>query len=218
VSQLALPFDAAASYADEDFIFAPSNAAARTWLATPSAWSQGRLILCGEPGCGKTHLLHIWARARGAVLLDGKSLTALAPSNHPLAIDDADQLPDEALLHALNRAAEAGRAVLLTARLPPARQQFTLPDLASRLRASQVVAIAAPEDELLAALLTRLAAERQLVLGPDVQKYLLAHLPRTPAALRHAIARLDHAALAGNRKISRAFAAALLNDLPAGGK
>ncbi len=213
--QLPLPFGAQPGYAAADFIPAPSNEAARGWLDRPQDWTNRRLILWGESGCGKTHLLRIWAATHGVTLIDGAQLRGLPPEPAAdLAIDDADLAADEtALLHAINAAAEAGKTVLMTARRPPARQEINLPDLASRLRASLAVEILPPEDELLAALLAHLAAERQVHLNFQVQNYLLTHLPRTPAALREAVARLDHAALDRQSKITRAMAAELLSDL-----
>ena len=59
---------------------------------------------------------------------------------------------------------------------------------------------------LLAALLARLLADRQLRVAPDVQAWLLARLPRTPAALGEAVARLDQAGLAARLPITRALA------------
>lgn len=217
MKQLALPFPEEQDYAADDFCAAPSNALALRWLERPADWTAGRLVLWGDAGCGKTHLLHIWARRQDAMLLRGALplppflAGALAPGS--LAIDDADLVAEEAaLLHLLNSAAGAGQPVLLAARLPPGRQAFRLADLASRLRASETVEIRAPEDELLAALLARLTAERQLRLTPAVQNLLLDRLPRTPAALREAVARLEHAAANGCR-LTAALAAGLLADL-----
>jgi chromosomal replication initiation ATPase DnaA len=102
---------------------------------------------------------------------------------------------------------------LLTARLAPARQPIKLADLASRLRAASAVEIRAPEDELLAQLLTRLSAERQLALSPAVQTYLLTHLPRTAGALREAVARLDRAVAERHLRLTRQAAAEILGDL-----
>jgi chromosomal replication initiation ATPase DnaA len=131
-----------------------------------------------------------------------------------VAIDDADILADPpALLHLLNAVAEAGHPALMTARLPPARQPIKLADLASRLRAASAVEIRAPEDELLALLLTRLTAERQLALSIAVQNYLLSHLPRTAAALREAVARLDRAVAERHVRLTRLAAAEILHDL-----
>ena len=88
-----------------------------------------------------------------------------------------------------------------------------LPDLASRLRAVTAVGLTLPEDELLAALLARLIAERQLRVDEAVQAYLLARLPRSGAALREAAARLDRASLALGRRVTRATAAIVLTEM-----
>ncbi len=217
VKQLALPFAQAQDFAAEDFCPAPSNAAAREFLDHPEAWSQGRLILWGEAGCGKTHLLHIWAKTHGAPIIEGASLRALPRIKTPLAVDDADLVPDaRTLLHLLNASAEAGMPALLAARLPPSRMAYKLADLTSRLRAASAVEIRAPEDELLEQLLTRLAAQRQLHLSLAVRTVLLLHLPRAPAFYREAVARLDHAAMDRSVRINRALAleiaAGLLQD------
>jgi len=213
MKQLSLPFAQAETYAAEDFCTAPSNALARDWLARTDAWNDGRLVLWGEAGCGKTHLLHIWAAANGATMLAGPTLDGLHRPGGPVAVDDADILPEpRALLHLLNAAREAGQPVLMTARLPPARQSYKLADLASRLRAAQTAEIGPPEDELLALLLSRLAAERQLTLSIAVRNFLLINLPRTAAALREVVARLDRATMDRGVKVTRQLAADIMRE------
>ncbi len=213
--QLALPFaDPARVYRAEEFCPAPSNAAARDWLARPEAWSNGRLILWGQAGCGKSHLLHLWAGERGAEIVEGAGLRGLVRPGAAMAVDDAELAPEPAaLLHLLNAAAEAGAPVLLASRLPPARLGYKLADLTSRLRASESVEIRAPEDELLEALLTRLAAARQLNLPLQARNLLLLHLPRAPGAYREAIARLDRLAMDRGARVTRAMAAEVLAGL-----
>jgi chromosomal replication initiation ATPase DnaA len=215
MKQLALPFLEAQTYAAEDFCAAPSNAAARDWLARPGAWTNGRLILWGEAGCGKTHLLHLWAASVNAEIMNGATLHGLVRPTKPfLAIDDADIVVDpRTLLHLLNAASESATLVLMTSRLPPARQQIKLADLSSRLRATTTVEIRAPEDELFAMLLARLAADRQLNLSIPVSNFLLTHVPRTAAALREAVARLDRATLGQGIRITRQLADEILVDL-----
>ena len=215
MKQLALPFaELAQPYTAEDFCPAPSNAAARDWLARPEAWSNGRLVLWGEAGCGKSHLLHVWAQARQAQIFDGPGLHGVIRPAGPIAVDDSDLVPEPAaLLHLLNAAAEEGFSALLAARLPPARMAYKLADLASRLRASASVEIRAPEDELLDALLTRLAAQRQLDLPIHVRNMLLLHLPRAPGFYREAVARLDRLALDHGARITRTMTAAMLAEM-----
>ena len=75
--QLPLPLFRGPRFAAVDFREAPSNAAARAWLRRTADWPDRRLALWGEAGCGKTHLLHIWAERTGAVLWAGTGLAAL---------------------------------------------------------------------------------------------------------------------------------------------
>jgi chromosomal replication initiation ATPase DnaA len=210
-----LPFSIERRFAEADFREAPSNAAACDWLRRTSAWPGGRLALWGGAGCGKTHLLHIWATRMGAALWSGPALRGLPelPDASGIALDNAGEATDEtALLHLLNAANEAGLCVLLAGRTPPARWPTRLPDLASRLRAITAVEIRPPEDELLRALLARLLADRQLRLPEPVQAWMLARLPRTAAAMQEAVARLDVAAMAKQQTITIPFARNVLKD------
>ncbi len=211
--QLPLPFPYRPGFAEADFLPAQSNEDARAWLQRPLDWPDRRLALWGQAGCGKTHLLTIWAARTGADLLSGAALRDFParPDAPALAVDDADMMSgEEPLLHLLNAAADARAPVLLTGRTPPARWPVRLPDLASRLRAVTAVEIHPPEDSLLRALLARLLLERQVAVTDAVQEWLLLRLPRTQAALREAVARLDRASLAAGGRISRPLAAEVL--------
>ncbi|MGC8469144.1 MAG: chromosomal replication initiator DnaA, partial [Acetobacteraceae bacterium] len=130
--QLPLPFAETEHFEEADFLAAPSNAAARAWLGQEGEWPERRLWLWGEGGCGKSHLLHLWARRAGAVVLRGPLLRGLPVlSAAAVAVDDADAVAEEqALLHLLNVASEARRSVLLAGRSPPGRWAVRLPDLA----------------------------------------------------------------------------------------
>jgi chromosomal replication initiation ATPase DnaA len=207
--QLKLPFTHQPGFAPADFVPDASNAEALAWVGRTADWPEHRLLLWGEPGCGKTHLLQIWAAATGAAVIPGGQIFGLPelPPSSGLAIDDADQAPAEtALLHLLNTARDLAVPVLLTARSPPSRWAIALPDLASRLRAITAVRIGTAEPALLRTLLVRLLADRQLSLTPRMQSRLLLHLPRTPAALRDAVARLDQAAWDSGGRISSSMA------------
>jgi chromosomal replication initiation ATPase DnaA len=214
--QLALPFAYVPRFRVEDFISAPSNAEARAWLGRTADWPCRRLLLYGEAGCGKTHLLQLWAERHGALLLDGPNLRQLPElgGSPAIALDDADAAPEErALLHLINLAAEMRRPLLLAGREPAARWSSTMPDLASRLRAMTAVALRPAEDPLLRALLARLLSDRQLTLAENLQDWLLARLPRHPAALREAVAKLDREAMAAGGRVTRAMAAGLVSAM-----
>ncbi|WP_428487976.1 HdaA/DnaA family protein [Rhodopila sp.] len=211
--QLALPFPHDPTYDARDFIPAVSNHNALAWLERVVDWPDRRLALWGQAGCGKSHLLHLWAERVGAVRLAGQTLGGLQdlPATGAVAMDDADTVAlDTTLLHVLNTARDRGLIVLMTSRLPPAHWPVRLPDLSSRLRAITSTEIEAPDDDLLRTMLLRLLADRQLQVSQTVQDWLLRRLPRAPAALREAVARLDRASLVCGKAITRSLAASLL--------
>jgi chromosomal replication initiation ATPase DnaA len=213
--QLPLPLRGRASHARADLVEDASNAEALAWLDRPGDWPLRRLALFGPAGTGKSHMLRAAAAEGGWRLLDGAALDealALAPAAGT-ALDDAHAAPEAALFHLINRHAESGAPLLLAAREAPARWPVRLPDLASRLRATLAVGIAAPSDALLEALLAKHLADRQLRVGAEVQAFLLARLPREAAAIAQAVAALDEAALAAQAPITRPFARAVLGPL-----
>lgn len=210
--QLPLPLPASASSARADLVEDASNAEALAWLDRAGDWPLHRLALFGPAGVGKSHMLRAAASGQGWRWLDGATLTeaeALAPAAGSV-LDDADAAPEAALFHLINRHAEAGAPLLLAAREAPSRWPTRLPDLASRLRATLAVGIGAPSDALVAALLAKHLADRQLRVAPDVQAWLLTRLPRDAAAIAAAVAALDAAALAARAPITRPFAREVL--------
>jgi chromosomal replication initiation ATPase DnaA len=208
-SQLTLAFPRAAGFAAEDLLPNPAQDEARAWLEPAVAWPLRRLALWGPAGSGKSHLAHVWAQRSGGVVLP--AAPAGGWPRRPIALDAIDAVPDEpALLYLLNAAAESGQPVLLVSRTAPGRLPVRLPDLASRLRATTAVQIGPADDAFLAMLLARLLSDRQVRVAAPVQTWLLTNLPRSPAAIRDAVARLDAAALSARRPITRPLAAEVL--------
>ncbi|MEO0680175.1 MAG: AAA family ATPase [Pseudomonadota bacterium] len=199
------------------FLRAPSNAEAAAQIADPAAWVGGRLALIGPPGSGKSLLAREFAAAAGAELvaapaLVGADLAALSARGAAVQGAEDALLPQvaEALFHLHERAAAAGRPLLLTGRTPPARWPSPLKDLATRLAAMPVARIGPPEPELLEALAARLLDRRGLVVEPGLPRYLSERIERSHAALLAAVERLDAASLAEGRRVTRALARAVL--------
>jgi chromosomal replication initiation ATPase DnaA len=81
------------------------------------------------------------------------------------------------------------------------------------LRSVTAVEFGAPDEAMLRTLFTRLLAARPLVVPEPVQEWLLRRLPREPAALREAAARLDTASLAAGRRVTQAIAAHVVAEM-----
>ncbi len=209
------------TYAREEFVVSPGNREALAWIDRWPDWPAPALALGGPPGCGKTHLAHIWAeRANAGVIeghaLGGKSvadLSDLAAASPALVIEGADAAPERPLFHLYNLMREGSGYLLLTATALPAHWSIALPDLASRLRAAPAVAVAPPDDELLGSIILKQLADRQLHAGAGVVHYLVAHMERSAESARRIVAALDHRALTERREIDRRLAADVLADL-----
>lgn len=200
----------------EDFLVAPSNAAAVGWLDRWPDWPQPMLVIHGPEGAGKSHLAEAWRERSGATRLEAGELSheavpALAQS--ALVIEDLDRGVDEtALFHLYNMMTETRRFLLLTARAAPVRWPLYLPDLRSRLLAAPAARLEAPDEALIGAVLVKAFADRQLRVGEEVVLYLLARMERSFAAVRELAIALDRVALAERRAITIPLVRQLLHD------
>jgi chromosomal replication initiation ATPase DnaA len=198
-----------------DFFVNPRNQDAVAWIDRWPAWPSPALVLHGPPGSGKTHLAYVWRGRSGTPLvpgamLDEAALPDLLGAGSGVAVDDAERAPERALLHLYNMVAERRGHLLLVAGSPPARWGIALADLRSRLLACQAVSIEPPDDDLIAAVLMKLFADRQVIVGLEVILYLLRHMERSFDAARRLAAELDAAALAEHRPITIALARRVL--------
>jgi chromosomal replication initiation ATPase DnaA len=167
-TQLALALDHAESHAREDFLEGPSNAAALALIERWPDWPSRTVLLRGPEGSGKSHLAAIWAREAGARTISPRALEGaevpIALATGALVLENfaEGQFDEAALFHLLNLAREERAYLLITSRSAPTTWKIATPDLASRLRALPVVALTAPDDALLRAVIVKLFADRQL--------------------------------------------------------
>ncbi|MBI2253035.1 MAG: DNA replication protein [Proteobacteria bacterium] len=200
-----LPFDLPPRHAmgAADFVAAPSNAAALALIEAWPDWPASALSVHGPAGCGKTHLGHVFQETAGDAALFLRAPTDLPDlPEKPVLILDEPHLDETAFFHLLNRVKNDGGSLLILSREAPARWDVKLPDLASRLKAIPSVEVATPDDALLAAVLVKHFADRQIHVAPDVIDYLLRHIERSFAAAAEIADRLDRAALAEGRAIT----------------
>ena len=209
-----IPFDLPTrpALAREDFLVGPENQDAAGWIDKWPDWPAPALILSGPAASGKTHLAAVWQDRSGAASIDGAELEALeakalAARGACLLLDGVDpwigdRAAETTLFHLYNMTKEKGGFLLLTMRSAPARLDFAVPDLASRLRAAPVAMIHPPEDSLLAAVLIKQFYDRQLHVGEEVIRYILPRMERSFAAARDLVMQADALALAEKRPIS----------------
>lgn len=209
-----IPFDLGhrVAWGRDDFLVSPSNQDAVAWLDLWPDWPAPALILYGPVASGKSHLGAVWSEQSRAACIDIKELSPktvadIAIQCEYLILDDADNIignleREKGLFHLYNIFKEEKRSFLMILEEPPVRRTFTLPDLASRLRAAPAVSIQEPDDQLLAALLVKLFGDRQLRVGADVIHYIVPRIERSFQAVQKLVVEADTKALVEKRPVS----------------
>jgi chromosomal replication initiation ATPase DnaA len=204
MSQFTLPISLPPVFSEDNFFVAGCNQEAHRWIMRWPDWKTHALIIYSPTGAGKSHLGHIWAERANA-----KTTTLpLAPETvrGNLLIEDIEKITDEqALFHLLNLAKENKYSLLLTSNVAPNRLPFELPDLTSRLLALPAIGIGAPDDMLLAAVLHKQFADRQLKVEDGVIAFLLPRIERSFTQAVKIVDILDKKALAEQRNLTVPF-------------
>ena len=196
------------------FVVSDSNRDAVAWVDRWPDWPNGILAVYGPQGCGKTHLAHVWLEKAWQAKSAARFLEPSAPEQLPRGenlVLDGIRLPEEHLFHLINHVRAEKTSLLILDREPPARWAVRLPDLASRLAAVPAVAVLAPDDTLLAAVLAKHFADRQVEVAPEVIAYLVKQIERSFTAAETMARRLDRAAMARRAPITIKLARDLLS-------
>lgn len=175
------------------------------------------LWLFGEPGTGKTHLLHAICqeRAKAAYIpareIDaGKDSIDAYGTFETVTVDDVTEWigadgSERPLMELYNVLRNRQARLVLTADRSPRGLRFALPDLGSRLRAASCYRVQPLTDREKLRLLAGEANERGIELADDVARFLLARTSRDQKELLAVLDRLDQASLAQGRRLTIPF-------------
>lgn len=226
--QLLLDLTLKPNYSPADFVESSCNWEAIQWIRRWPDWPMKMIAVYGEPGCGKTHLAHIWQERTGARFLTPGDIFRLAPldvvrDNRAFILDDGDalfqksELPEERLIedwvfHFYNLIKEKKGELLICSLQPPTQWEVKLPDLRSRLATILSVAVSSPDESALQAVLFKLCSERGMTLSPEVADYILRRVERSFNSIRSLVNTLDRCALSLRRQLTLGLVRAVLED------
>lgn len=195
MSQLALPLAWPADERGGEFLISESNELAAQQLERWGAWPVMAALLIGPRKSGRSLLSRIFAAQSGGTI-----------------IDDAERHAETAIFHAWNAAQTSRKPLLIIADSAPPIWAVALPDLRSRLAATPVLRIAAPDDALMQALFERDFARRGLDARPELIQWLLTRIERSHIAIARTVDSLDQALMQHRKRLSIPFARATLEQ------
>ena len=213
--QIPFDFDDQPSFDRVNFLETDSHAAALALLSTPDTWPDGKLMVLGPTGSGKSHMLAMQADAWNVPILSGATLDATRSPAEIVIVDDAQLVAghaEETLFHLHNTTLAAGRKLLLAAEKPPSQWGLSLPDLVSRLQATTAVEIDEPDDTLLTALLVKQMGDYGVAPKPGVVPYLAKNMDRSFAAVRDLVDRMERISRAERQPATLKLAQRALTD------
>jgi chromosomal replication initiation ATPase DnaA len=214
--QMPLDLTHATGFSRDELVISPSNQAAVNLVDSWPQWPANLMVLAGPPGSGKSHLAAIWAEKAAASLFQGSALQhemALVDGNILIDGIGGEAIDETALFHLINTVRESGASMLITSRRWPSQWPVQLPDLISRIKSAPTVEISEPDDALLTGVITKLFADRQIGVDPQVVSFLVSRIERSLATAQNVVERLDKAALESKSRITRQMAAGLLTQM-----
>ncbi len=220
--QLPLGIQLGVSLRFETFHNGANEEAVTVLMALAGGALRPPIWLYGPLGCGKSHLLQAACAQAGRADLTAAylPLAALGADDPAIlggfehlglvALDDLDAIAgvvawERALFTLYNGLIEQRGRLVLAASAAPAALRFGLPDLASRLAASQVHRLTALTETDQAEALRRRAEHRGLELPDETLTYLTRRAPRDFAVLCRLLDDLDTEALAAQRRLTVPF-------------
>ncbi|WP_174020102.1 DnaA regulatory inactivator HdaA [Agrobacterium fabrum] len=215
--QLPLAFSHQSASGREDLLVSASLAAAVSLVDEWPNWPSPVVVLAGPPGSGKSHLANIWKNISDArdIHPEAGADAARAAETGPVLFEDADRrgFDDTELFHVINSVRQHGTTLLMTSRQWPAAWPVTLPDLRSRLKAVTVVETGEPDEGLLAQVLVKLFADRQLYMDDKLIGYIVNRMERSLDTAQTIVEQIDRLALSRATRITRPLVAEVLNAM-----
>ena len=215
--QLPLAFSHPSASGRDDLLVSASLEAAVSPVDAWPHWPSPVVVLAGPPGSGKSHLANIWKNISEAreIHPQAGADAARAADRGAALFEAADRRDFHApeLFPVINSVRQTGTTLLMTSRQWPSAWPVALPDLRSRLKAVTVVETGEPDEALLAQVLVKLFADRQLYMDDKLIGYIVNRMERSLDTAQTIVERIDRLALSRGTRITRPLVAEVLNAM-----
>ncbi len=182
MGQIPLPFST--QLASDDFIVTPCNKEASDMLQNWQHWPYRSAVIQGPEKSGKTVMGNVFTQMSSGIF-----------------VDDLDQKDEADVFHMWNSAQQSGQPILLSFSAGCSFDDIELPDLKSRLKASQNIIIAPPDEEMVTALFLKLCYQSGLSVTERMADFVTMRCQRSYDGIMWLVEALNVWALANQKPI-----------------
>ena len=226
-SQLNLNLGHRLTFSREDYFISSANSLAIKAVDDWTIRTEPGIIIVGPKSSGKTHLASVWRKETGAGSLNINQISSLdiksLVKEKFLVIENLNDLTslnenekkiiEEKILHVYNFFVGFGGKILITAINPPGNCGIQLADLLSRLMALQIAELSLPDDDLLAAIMAKQFADRQILVSPQVIGHAMARMERSFWFADKLVEALDSESMSVKKPISKKLVNRVIDNL-----
>ncbi len=190
----------------EDFYVSSSNKHILDLFNNWPNWDKNFLNIIGESFSGKTHLINIFLKEKGGVILESNQLNdenlVNIKSFRNIILENVDLNINEKLLYTLiNIIDQEGMYLIITSNKPIVDLNFELDDLKSRAKNFLLQNIEKPDDDLIYAIILKNLSDRQILIDKKLINFIVKRIDRSYSKIFDFIYKIDETSLKKNKPI-----------------
>ena len=206
LKQNIIKFNYDKNFKNEDFYVSTSNRHIIDLFNNWPNWEKNLLNVIGENFSGKTHLINIFSKEKGGVILESKDLNDENLVNiknfKNIILENVDKNVNEKLLYTLiNIIDQEGKYLIITSNRPIVELNFELGDLRSRAKNFLFQNIEKPDDELIYAIILKNFSDRQILIDKKLIDFIIKRIDRSYSKIFDFIYKIDETSLKKKKPI-----------------
>ena len=206
LKQNIIKFNYDKNFRNEDFYVSTSNKHILDLFNNWPKWEKNFVNVIGENFSGKTHLINIFLKEKGGVIIESNQLNdenlAKIQNFNNIILENLNLNINEKLLYTLiNIIDQEGKYLIITSNKPIVDLNFELDDLKSRAKNFLLQNIEKPDDELIYALILKNLSDRQILIDEKLINFIIKRIDRSYSKIFDFIYKIDETSLKKKKPI-----------------
>ena len=190
----------------EDFYVSISNKHILDLFNNWPNWEKNFINIIGENFSGKTHLINIFLKEKGGVIIESNQLNdenlVKIKNFKNIILENVDLNINEKLLYTLiNIIDQEGKYLIITSTRPIVELNFELGDLRSRANNFLLQYIEKPDDDLIYAIILKNLSDRQILIDKKLINFIVKRINRSYSKIFDFIYKIDETSLKKKKPI-----------------